>query len=227
MSYRQLVVPNLSVSGQIGWCLDYARRVFSAPAGILYASQSWQLTKQKHRNADFPTDVVVPIWFDYQLGGMNQGHVAIHVPGKGIYSSPWKAGTSSAVLRSVDELIRIYSSNGKNPMTFVGWSEDINGVRVVEPQGGDDMSRVGPVELNILSLAFFGYPANDEFIKAHNGKETNTFVRWCEANSAFIDREKKTNDLVSENAKLREQLAAGGDPKALALLRAVREAVKD
>lgn len=50
--------------------------------------------------------------------------------------------------------------------------------------GGNDMSTVGPYELNTLSKAYFGYPADDEFIKAHEGTESNTMIRWCEANPA-------------------------------------------
>lgn len=51
-------------------------------------------------------------------------------------------------------------------------------------QGGNEVSTVGEVELDMLSRAFFGYPANAEFIKAWKGTESNTMIRWCEANPA-------------------------------------------
>lgn len=46
------------------------------------------------------------------------------------------------------------------------------------------MSTVGKVELDMLSRAFFGYPADAEFFKAWEGTESNTMIRWCDANPA-------------------------------------------
>lgn len=60
-------------------------------------------------------------------------------------------------------------------------------------QGGG-MSTVGPVELDMLSKAFFGYAADQNFINAHQGKETNGFIRWCDANpahKAWLDKVNK------------------------------------
>lgn len=131
-NYQQLKAPNLSVSAPVGMCLNYARTAFGAPGGITYAWQAWQKTAYKHADQNFP-GYPVPIWFSWVVNGQEEGHVAIQMPNGQIYSSPWKTGTGHAVLPSIAELIRIYGDNGKHQMTYQGWSEDINGVRVVVP----------------------------------------------------------------------------------------------
>jgi hypothetical protein len=132
MNYKQLVVPNLGVNVAVGNCLMYVREAFGAPAGTEYAWEGWENATLKHTGSDFPADVSVPIWFSYIIGGADEGHVAINVPGVGIYSSPWQGGLGHYVARSVAELICIYSDDGEHPMALVGWSEDVNGLRVVE-----------------------------------------------------------------------------------------------
>lgn len=122
---QQLVQPNLNISGSIGLCLDYARRVFRAPAGNATAWIAWNATQYKHLDQDFP-DVAILQWYSFISGGANLGHVTVNVPGVGIYSSPYERGTTHAVLSSVSEVERIYG------VKYVGWSEDINGVRVAE-----------------------------------------------------------------------------------------------
>lgn len=118
---RQLIAPNLSTTGKVGLCLAYARQVFGVGAVYPTAWQGWLNVKYRHTDA-IPGDVAVPLWFS---GAGGAGHVAIHVPGKGIYSSPYKSGQAYAVLSSIAEIERIYK------VKYVGWSEDINNVRVV------------------------------------------------------------------------------------------------
>ena len=130
--YSQLVQPNLGVVVNVGECLKYVREAFGAPAGTEYAWEGWENAKLKHTGSDFPADVKVPIWFSYVTGGADEGHVAINVPGVGIYSSPWQGGLGHYIAPSVAELIRIYSDNGAHEMALVGWSEDVNGLQVVE-----------------------------------------------------------------------------------------------
>lgn len=124
MAWQQLVKPNLSIVGKVGWCLEYARKVYGAPAVEPTAWDGWQRAKFKHANQSFPP-VDVPVWFTFFQGGVNYGHVAVRLSNGQIYSSPWKAGTTHAVLGSIAELERIYGAK------FVGWTEDISNVRVV------------------------------------------------------------------------------------------------
>lgn len=129
MGYKQDVQPKLDTVGAIGMCLAYARQMFGAPAGTTYAAQSWDNTKFKHLDRNLP-NVAVPVWFSYRG---NQGHVAVFVPGQGFYSSPYLSGSSHAVLGSLNDFNQHYSSGGKYPLVYLGWSEDINGRRVAEP----------------------------------------------------------------------------------------------
>lgn len=126
MAYTQIVKPNLAITGKIGFCLNYARQVFGAPPKYLYAWLGWKGSAYKHPTRTMP-NVAVPLWFSYVRFGINMGHVVVYVPGKGFYSSPWKQGTTHAVLPSIAEVERIYG------VSYVGWSEDINGLRVVKP----------------------------------------------------------------------------------------------
>lgn len=125
MSYQQIVQPNLNVAGTVGDCLAYAREMFGAPGGVTWAWQAWENAKYKHSASEaLPTDVDVLLWYSYKG---TEGHVTVNVVGRGIYSSPYQRGTTHAVLASIADVERIYG------VVYVGWSEDVNGVRVCEP----------------------------------------------------------------------------------------------
>lgn len=124
--YAQVRKPNLSVRGFSGWCLNYARRVYNVGPKYPTAWNAWKNASKRHTASSHPKNVSVPIWFSFYRRGVNFGHVVVYVPKKGYYSSPYKRGTSFAVLPSIKEVERIYSAK------YVGWSEDINGVSVVK-----------------------------------------------------------------------------------------------
>lgn len=124
MSYRQLKQPDLSVKGISGFCLNYARRVFGVGAKYPNAWKAWENTKYKHKDRKLP-NVSVPVWFSYKRGGVNLGHVAVNVPGRGLYTSPIGGKSFYRSLADFEHAV----SNCK----YVGWSEDINGVRVAAP----------------------------------------------------------------------------------------------
>lgn len=130
--YTQLVPPNLTIIGRLGYCLEYARKVFGAPAVEPTAWAGWEATQYKHEDSNLPTDVSVPLWFRYPANGTAPGHVAVNVPGIGIYSSPYNTPTGHAVLTSIPDIERKYG------VSYVGWSEDISNVRVVKE--GDTMT---------------------------------------------------------------------------------------
>lgn len=123
MGYTQLKVPNLSVVGQSGDCLIYVREIFEIAAKYANAAVAWAETSFKHPGEQPPTDVAVPIWFSYE--GPTEGHVACSVPGKGIYSVH-KGG--DVVVGTIAELEAAIPGT-----SYLGWSEDLDGVRVCEP----------------------------------------------------------------------------------------------
>jgi len=118
----QLVKPNLSVVGKIGWCLWYAEEVFSTPHIYNTAWEAWTKTKHKHLDQKFPSSVSFPIWFS---GANGAGHVAIFAP-KGIYSSPRDFSTGHQVWTSIAQVEQKYG------VKYVGWSEDLAGVQLIK-----------------------------------------------------------------------------------------------
>lgn len=120
----QLIQPDTSVGGRVGFCLEYAQNVYHTPHIYPKAWANWAASPTKHTDA-IPGNVSVPCWFSFYQDGQNYGHVVAWVPGKGFYSSPWNYQTNHAVLGSIAEVERIYGAK------YVGWSEDIGGVKVV------------------------------------------------------------------------------------------------
>lgn len=108
-----------------GNCLRFTQSVYGAPARYETAWQAWENTELKHVTLTMP-DVSVPVWFDhwgtYSNGYGQYGHVVAWVPGKGFLSSPGK-GYGQQWLSTISEVEDFYNS------TYVGWSEDINGLR--------------------------------------------------------------------------------------------------
>lgn len=133
----QLVAPNLNAQGRIGYCLEFAARVWGTTfvPDPPYAWTAWQQTTL--RLASIPSDVAVPCWFEYDTGGIEEGHVVAWIPGKGFLSSPYSLSadaqyqegtTTHALLPSIAEVERIYG------VKFVGCSQDILNLRVVEDE---------------------------------------------------------------------------------------------
>ena len=118
MTYQQLRPASLAVSGLSGWCLNYARRAFNVGPKYANAWQAWNNTAYKHTEG-LP-NVAVPVW--YRWGSL--GHVAVYFPGVGVKSTTKKG---MQVFKSPEALASFIGG------TYVGWSEDINGVRVCAP----------------------------------------------------------------------------------------------
>lgn len=132
---KQLVQPNIEIVEEAGYCLQYARRVFGAPAVEETAHVAWNNAKHKHHDRNFPQGVSFPVWFDWTgdigYGRHKYDHVAVyHTDGK-VWSSPL-TGRGRAWFESVDDLVRAFGGG----MKYKGWSEDISGVKVI---GEDDI----------------------------------------------------------------------------------------
>lgn len=123
MSDRQLIEPNLSVVGESGECLVYVREIFGIGAKYPDAANAWENAAYKFPGEQPPTDVVVPVWFSYD--GPTNGHVAVSVPGKGIYSV---SAQGDKVFGTIAELEAFIPGT-----SYLGWSEDVDGGRVAEP----------------------------------------------------------------------------------------------
>lgn len=120
MGYTQLKSPNLNIVGAEGLCLVYVREVFGVAAKYPTAEAGWDNADYKHIGETPPPDVAAPVWFNWE----SSGHVAVSVPGKGIYST---TAQGDKVFGNVQECAEYVGA------TYLGWSEDVNGVRVCEP----------------------------------------------------------------------------------------------
>ena len=149
---KQLVNPNPNVTDAAGFCLRFTQTVWGAPVRYNTAWDAWKATKLKHVG-EFLPDVAVPIWFDHwgTYGGVygQYGHVVTYFPGRGFLSSP-TSGVGQNWLKDIQHVERVYNSK------YVGWSEDINGLRVAEI-GDDELNdEQNNALMSVYKATFFG-----------------------------------------------------------------------
>lgn len=131
MSAIQLVDPNPDIQYFAGYCLRFTQMVYSAPVKHRSAWESWNATEHKHGTEENIPYVSVPVWFShYGTYGQpptyeNWGHVVTYLPGVGYLSSPGN-GYGQIILGSIEEVETYFNAK------YVGWSEDINGLRVAQ-----------------------------------------------------------------------------------------------
>jgi hypothetical protein len=163
MNYEQEIAPNLSVVGQNGECLVYVREVFGIAAKYPTATAGWENAAYKHAGDTPPSDVSVPVWFSWE----SAGHVAVSVPGKGIYST---TADGDKVFPTVEALAAYIGG------MYLGWSEDVDGVRVVEPAAAPapTSSNVGKnLYLSPDNTPFHAYNPNGPYLPADAKGEIN------------------------------------------------------
>ena len=139
MGYRQLVAPRVRTVDGMGWCLRFTQTVFGAPVAHPSARSAWDAQEGRHVNAWPPRGVAVPIWLDHwgRYGSparfANWGHAAVSLPDGTVLSSPLLVQQGGqARYKSILAMMR---DLGGNPR-YLGWSEYMNGLRVVEPVKG-------------------------------------------------------------------------------------------
>lgn len=167
----QLVQPNLNAAGSIGFCEEFAERVWNTKVTRPTAIAGWNAIpiQYKHVNQEPPTDVAVQMYWKYQTAG----HTATSVPNKGILSSPWEVGTTGAWLSSRAQLEEIYSDDGKYPLTYLGWTEYFNGVLIAE--GDNDMATQEQLQV-IYYMALPNQPVNQDWVNTWTGKDMSDAV---------------------------------------------------
>ena len=131
--YKQLVLPNLYIEDQAGFSLRHVQSCFSASPRHAYAWDAWEATEYKHPMEELP-NAYVPVWFSsvvyaYTLGTFNQGHVLLWDPiTQSLIGTPMSGyGQRSYTIDMVEK-----HSGGKTK--YVGWSEDLNGLRIVKKE---------------------------------------------------------------------------------------------
>lgn len=122
---RQLITPNPNIKCFPGWCLMYVRQAFGLAGLYPSATAGWNAARFKHRDRNFPPGRWVPVWF--HLAGEPLGHVALLAPDGSVYSTS-DPGNVPHRHPNLDHLLAYYWRLGP---TYLGWTEDIEGVSVV------------------------------------------------------------------------------------------------
>lgn len=147
MALQQLVSPNPNAQDATGMCLRFTQRVFQDKNTIFYNSawDAWNGAKYKHRDRNFQDDTAVPLWFAHwgTYGNpptyANWGHVVTRFPGGGLLSSP-ASGYGQQWFPSIESVERAFNAQ------YVGWTEDIGGLRVVRPSSAPNPAPIEPVK---------------------------------------------------------------------------------
>lgn len=122
--------PNLGVRDFAGACLRMQQDVWAAPVRYPTAWASFEANPDKHADKALP-GVPVLLWFDH-WGTYNgvygqYGHVATHVPGRGILSSP-ASGYGQQWFNNIEAI------EGALACTYVAWTPSLNGLTVAAYQ---------------------------------------------------------------------------------------------
>jgi hypothetical protein len=129
--WKQLVTPQV-VNDNAGMCLRFTQSVFGAPVKYRSAWDAWNATQFKHSTDEPLPDVSVIVWMSHwgtygdPPSYENWGHVITWFPSENKFLSSPGSGYGHQWFDSI-RAVELYFNAG-----YVGWSEDINGLRVAE-----------------------------------------------------------------------------------------------
>lgn len=229
MAWKQLVQPNLEIIETAGLCLQFARRVFGAPKVEDSAWEAWERAKHKHADRNFPAGVSVPLFFDW-TGNIKwsdgvwrkarYGHAAVlHTDGK-IYSSPL-TGRGRAWFATVDDLTRAFGGG----MTFVGWTEDISNVRVVEYKEANTMNREAVKWIFMLGRNTEPDKNEYDYWTGKKPEELANAIYHSEWNHNFRKGALDYPKVVKENEELKKKTEGEATQRLTALSKALRDVI--
>lgn len=130
MAFQQVITPSPTVACTPGWCLKYVQDTFGLSAVYPTAIASWNASTTKHQDRNFPANCWVPVWFS--LRDEPAGHVALLAPDGSVYSSSDPNTNVPHHHPSLDALITYYAK--ANPLTYLGWTEDVEGTPVIKEE---------------------------------------------------------------------------------------------
>lgn len=123
----QTRTPNPNIPCKPGWCLAYVNEAFGVAKRYGSATAAWNASPTKHRDRNFPPGVWVPLWFS--LANEPNGHVVLLAPDGAVYSTSHPTATTPTRHPDLADLFRAYSRY--NPLTYLGWTEDVEGTPVL------------------------------------------------------------------------------------------------
>lgn len=130
MSWAQKTPVNDAAQDQAGFCLRFQQRVFPGSPVTYYPTARTAWDNAVQHPGEYPDgSAIVPISYSWvgTINGIYQdwGHAAVFFPGRGVLSSPG-SGYGQQWFGSIDELAQRWG------LTYLGWSEDVGGFRVVD-----------------------------------------------------------------------------------------------
>lgn len=168
MAWNQLKDANWKVGYLGGWCegyvsmaWGYSKFTYDAKGNVIgtqgngqgktnypSATAHWQANLGNHSAEEPPLGITVPVFFS--LGNVPDGHVAIRLS-DGTVASSTQSGyhAQGFIHKNIQHLIDTYApSNGG--CRFLGWSEYVAGIRVVEYAPDQEGSSTGDKDMTII-----------------------------------------------------------------------------
>jgi hypothetical protein len=199
MTFTQIVEPNPNIPCQPGWCLQYVRQTFGASAVEPTATAGWNNAKYRHEDWDFPDNCWVPVWLS--LAYEPAGHVALLAPDGSVYST----SDDSPVPHHHPSMADLIAYYWRNPLTYLGWSEDISGVTVVQNislnlESVDDMPSAQEVASETVKQ-MMNYQLDRQGGSMGGQLTLAAFLSWSDAAFESLHKENATlRELVSQLA---------------------------
>ena len=194
--YVQVTSPNLGVGATPGYCLQYADDVVNAPvrrysAGVEYLAQK---AAGNIHEEEPPVGLWVPVFFDITSGiydpyehvawAFNHGDGRIEIHDSEVHSG------SRGVYNSIAEICGWF---GKFGLRYLGWSERIGGVQIVEKS---DNTRIVTADNGVnvryepttQSGVFATYPKGSEIEMSGwvFGENVNGSDRWFKSQRSGV-----------------------------------------
>lgn len=141
MTTRQAISPNPNIPCKPGWCLAYVNEAFGVRKVYGSATAAWEASTTQHRDRDFPAGCWVPVWF--ALANEPNGHVALLAPDGSVYSTSDLSNTPHHH-PTLEHLISYYAYYGM-PLTYRGWTEDVEGTPVIESSTDGSVNYSGTI----------------------------------------------------------------------------------
>lgn len=158
MAYKQVKTPTPNIPCKPGWCLAYVQTAFHAKWAGATATDGWVRARYKHSDSNFPK-ADVPVWF--AMKGVPAGHVVIRIADGSIYSTSSPTSNKPVHHKDMAALLKYYG--GK--LTLRGWSEDLNGERVVKKYTAPAVSYTALVNALVRSRPSTAAPLSGSRLK--------------------------------------------------------------
>ena len=123
----QAITPTPDIPCRPGWCLAYVNEAFRVRKVYGTAIAAWNNSPTQHRDMNFPAGCWVPLWFSLETEPA--GHVALLAPDGAVWSTTHPTAKTPTRHPNLADLFRAYARY--NPLTYLGWTEDVEGTRVL------------------------------------------------------------------------------------------------